>query len=108
MPSFMMQLKYTGETMNALMKRPTDRTEVIRKLMDKLGGSLVGAWYSFGEYDAVIVVDLPDNVSAAACAVAVAASGGFKTTTTPLIGMEEGMAAMKMAGKLNYKPPTKK
>jgi len=56
----------------------------------------------------VIVVDLPDNVSAAACAVAVAASGGFKTTTTPLIGMEEGMAAMKMAGKLNYKPPTKK
>ena len=104
----MMQLKYTGETMNALMKRPTDRTDVIRKLVDKLGGSLVGAWYCFGEYDAVLVMDLPDNVSAAAGAIAVAASGGFKTTITPLIGMEEGMAAMKMAGKLNYKPPTKK
>ena len=39
----------------------------------------------------------------------VSASGAFKAfKTTPLLSAEEGMAAMKKAGKLNYKPPTAK
>jgi uncharacterized protein with GYD domain len=102
----MIQLSYAPATLAGFIKKPTDRTEVISKLATKLGGTLVGSWFSFGEYDALIIIDGPDAVSAAACALAVSASGAFKAfKTTPLLSVEEGMAAMKKAGTLDYKPP---
>jgi uncharacterized protein with GYD domain len=108
MPSYLIQLSYGPEVLAGFIKRPTDRTEVIRKLAGKLGGTLVGSWFSFGDYDAVLIIDGPDAVSAAACSMAVSASGAFKAfKTTPLLTTEEGMAAMKKAGDLGYKPPTK-
>jgi uncharacterized protein with GYD domain len=109
MPSYLIQISYTAETLAGFIKRPSDRTEVISKLAQKVGGKLVGSWFSFGDYDAVIIIDGSDNVSAAACSLAVSASGAFKAfKTTPLLGIEEGMTAMKKAGTLGYKPPNAK
>ena len=109
MPSYMIQISYTPETLAGFLKKPTDRTEVISKLAHKIGGTLAGSWFSFGEYDAVIIIDGADNVSAAACSMAVSASGAFKAfKTTPLLNVEEGMAAQKKAGSLGYKPPSSK
>lgn len=109
MPSYMIQIAYNPETLAGFIKKPVDRTEAITKLAQKIGGTLVGSWFSFGDYDAVIIIDGPDNVSAAACALAVSASGAFKAfKTTPLLGIQEGMAAMKKAGTLGYKPPNTK
>ena len=109
MPSYLIQLSYTPETLAALIKRPQDRRAAVKKLTDQIGGKLVGSWLSFGEFDAILVIEAPDNVSAAACSLVVSASGAFKRfQTTPLLSIEEGMAAMKKAGKINYKPPTKK
>ena len=51
-------------------------------------------------------MQMPDNVSAAAFALAVAAGGAFKShKTTPLMSMEEGIEAMKKAGGTGYRPP---
>jgi len=109
MPSYLIQISYTPETLAGFIKKPSDRTEVISKLAAKIGGKLVGSWFSFGDYDAVIIIEGSDNVSAAACSLAVSASGAFKAfKTTPLLGIEEGMAAMKKAGTLGYKPPNAK
>ena len=109
MPSYMIQISYNPETLAVFIKKPVDRTEAISKLAAKLGGKLVGSWFSFGDYDAVIIIEGSDNVSAAACSLAVSASGAFKGfKTTPLLGVEEGMAAMKKAGSLGYKPPNAK
>jgi uncharacterized protein with GYD domain len=109
MPSYLIQLSYSHETVAAFIKKPQDRREAITKLVGQLGGVLVGNWFSFGEYDAVLVIDGPDNIGAAAISMAVTSTGAFKTfKTTPLLSAEEGMAAMKKAGKLNYKPPTAK
>jgi uncharacterized protein with GYD domain len=109
MPSYLIQLSYSPETLAGFIKHPTDRTEVIQKLAAKIGGKLVGSWFSFGDHDAVLIIDGSDNVSAAACSIAVSASGAFKAfKTTPLLNIEEGMQAMKKASKLGYKPPSKK
>jgi uncharacterized protein with GYD domain len=106
MPHFLIQLSYKPETMAALVKKPQDRKEVIKKLAKEAGGSLVDSWMCFGKYDAVVILDLPDSVSAAACAMAVSASGGFTAFhTTPLFSIEESMSAMKKAGKIGYKAP---
>jgi uncharacterized protein with GYD domain len=109
MPSFLLQLTYKPETIANFIKNPTDRKEAISKLAAQVGGKLVGSWLALGEYDAVVIIEGPDLVGAAACSMVVSASGAFKAfKTTPLLNSEESMAAMKKAAKLNYKPPSTK
>ena len=71
MPSFMIQASYSTAALASLTKKPQDRTDVIRKSVEKLGGTLTGVWLSFGEYDTVVIFEVPDHESAAALALAV-------------------------------------
>jgi len=106
MPSYMIQLSYSPTTLAGFIKKPTDRTEVISKLANKLGGKLVGSWFAFGDYDAVIIIEGASAVDMAACAMAVSSSGAFtKFKTTALLSVQEGIAAMKQADTLGYKTP---
>jgi uncharacterized protein with GYD domain len=53
----------------------------------------------------VVVVEMPDNVSAAAFAMAISAGGSCKAVkTTPLLTAQEGLEAMKKAAGSGYKP----
>ncbi len=105
MPSYLVQVSYTAAALDALIKKPQDRSDAVRKAVEKLGGTLNGAWLSFGDYDTITIIDMPDNTSAAAFALAVAAGGACKSVkTTPLLAVEEGIAAMKKARTSGYKP----
>ena len=106
MPSYLLQVAYTAESWAAMVKKPQDRGAVVSKAIEKLGGTMPSVWLSFGEYDVVGIVEMPDNVSAAAFAIAAAAGGGLKAIkTTPLLSVAEGIEAMKKAGGSGYKPP---
>jgi uncharacterized protein with GYD domain len=108
MPSYLLQASYTAEALAALVKKPQNRTEVVRKAVENLGGKLVGAWMSFGDHDVVLIVDMPDSISAAALALATAAGGSLKgTKTTPLFSFDEGIAAVKKAAASGYTPVQK-
>ena len=62
---------------------------------------------AFGEYDAVVMAEMPDNAAAAALSVAASAGGAFKSIkTTPLMSVQEGMEAMRKAGRSAYRPPS--
>ena len=55
---------------------------------------MVGGWYCFGDYYAVLIADVPDNQNMAAIALAIAAGGAVKAThTTVLMTGAEGVAA---------------
>lgn len=106
MAYFLLQGAYTSEAWKSLVKKPVNRIEVVRPMIEKLGGSVEGAWFSFGDYDVVLIMQMPDNVTAAAFSLAVAAGGAFKThKTTPLMTMADGVEAMKKAGGAGYRPP---
>ena len=69
--------------------------------------SALGPGYCFGEYDLVLVADMPDAVSMASVALAVASGGAVKAAvTTTLMSGAEGVAAMKKAASVakSYKP----
>ena len=54
-------------------------------------------------------IEAPDNVSAAAVALAVGASGAFKSfKTTPLMSVDEGLRAMRKGDDVatRYQQPT--
>ena len=105
MPNYLVQASYTTEAIAALVKKPQNRTDVVKKAVEKLGGKLTGLWLSFGEQDVVVIVEMPDNLSAASLALAIAAGGSLKNSkTTPLLTVEEGLAALKKAATSGYSP----
>ncbi|HXG66662.1 MAG TPA: GYD domain-containing protein [Blastocatellia bacterium] len=106
MAYYLLQGAYTSEAWATLVKNPADRIEAIRPVVEKLGGSVENAWFAFGEYDVLVIMQMPDNISAAAFALAVAAGGAFKAhKTTPLMTIADGIEAMKKAAGSGYQPP---
>jgi uncharacterized protein with GYD domain len=59
----MIQFTYKSETVGNLIKNPEDRSAAVGKLIEQLGGKMLGFYYSFGDYDGVIIADMPDNIS---------------------------------------------
>jgi uncharacterized protein with GYD domain len=109
MPSYLLQVSYSAEAWAAMIKKPQDRIEAVRKSIEKLGGTITAGWVSFGDYDVVAIFEMPDNVSAAAFAMAAAAGGACKAVkTTPLLSIDEARAAMLKAATSGYKPATAK
>lgn len=108
MAYYLYQGAYSSEALKSLTKKPVNRVDVVRKAVEELGGTVEGGWFAFGEYDIVLLLQMPDNVSAAALSLAAAAGGAIRSgKTTPLMTIDEGLAAMKKAGTSGYKPPGK-
>jgi uncharacterized protein with GYD domain len=106
MAHYMFQASFTSEAWASMVKEPQNREQTIRPMIEKLGGKLIGYWFAFGDSDAVVIVQMPDNVSAAAASLAAAAGGAVKSLkTTPLMSVEEAMQAMRKAGGAGYRAP---
>lgn len=106
MSRYLIQASYTPESFAALIKSPQNRGEAIRPAIEKLGGRLESFYFAFGEKDAIAIIDLPDNVSAAALAIAIASGGAVRSlSTTVLMTIEEAMEAMRKAATVAYAPP---
>ena len=108
MPIYMYQAAYTAESWAAQLKNPQNRVEAVgRTLCEAAGGKLLGAWYCFGDYDLVIIADVPDNASMSAVALAVAGGGAMKSAkTTVLMQGSEIVSALQKAKAVakDYKP----
>jgi uncharacterized protein with GYD domain len=106
MPIYMYQGSYTSDAWKAQVKNPLNRIEQVRPMIEGQGGRILGAYYAFGEYDLVLILEAPDNVSMSALALAAAAGGAIKASkTTVLLSIEEGIEAMGRAGGAGYRPP---
>jgi len=105
MPFFLHQVGYTPDALSKLIANPQDRFETVRAPIEKLGGKIKDSYFAFGEYDAVLITEMPDSVSAAAIALAFAAGGSLRSCrTTPLMSAAEGLDAMRKAATCGYKP----
>lgn len=107
MPYFLHQVSYTPEALARLIAKPQDRSEAVRGPIEKLGGKIKELYFAFGDYDAALITEMPDNVSAAAIALAFAAGGALRhCQTTVLLSNAEALEAMRKAGTSGYKPIT--
>jgi uncharacterized protein with GYD domain len=105
MPQYLVQAAYTPEAWQALVKNPHSRIEAVRPAIERLGGKLIGGWAAFGDYDTILIAELPTSVDAAAIAIAAAAGGSCKAVkTTPLLTAAEAVEAMKKASSTGYQP----
>jgi uncharacterized protein with GYD domain len=105
MPFFLHQVSYTPEALAKLLAVPQDRFDAVRGPVERLGGRVLCSYFAFGKYDAVLITDMPDNVSAAAIALAFGAGGSLRDCqTTALLSNAEGIEAMRKASHCGYRP----
>jgi uncharacterized protein with GYD domain len=103
MAKYLVEARYTAEGAKGLAREGgTGRRAAAAKAVEGLGG-VESFYYAFGDVDAYVIFDVPDNVSAAALSLAVGQSGGINTKTVVLITPEE----MDQAGKkaVDFRPP---
>ncbi|MEX1170655.1 MAG: GYD domain-containing protein, partial [Chloroflexota bacterium] len=81
----------------------TSRTKAVTTLAESLGGSLESYYFAFGDDSYFVVVDLPNDEAAAACALVVAASGAVSNSTIKLLTPAQVDAAIKLSP--NYRAP---
>jgi uncharacterized protein with GYD domain len=104
MPKYLAHASYTVEGLKGLLKDGgSKRREVVDQLAKGLGGTMEAFYYAFGDDDAFIIFDLPDNVSATAASLIVNASGAAKVKITVLLTPEEVDQATKTS--VDYRPP---
>jgi uncharacterized protein with GYD domain len=111
LPIYLMQVAYTDRALAAILKNPEDPhrggIESVRPAVKKLGGKILNAYLTLGEYNVVAILQMPDNVDASALSMAIMAGGACKTINiTPLITMQEGLEAIQKAHGAAYGPPS--
>lgn len=106
MGRYMIQASYTKEAAAALVQHPEDRSEVVRPLIEQLGGHLLDFYFSLGDYDVVCIAELPNNTAALALDLAVVSPGHIsKIKTTPLLTGKDTVMAMKEAAVVSLRAP---
>jgi len=76
MPKYLISASYSAEGLKGLQRdKASGRRTAVTAAVEGVGGKVECLYYALGEDDAYVIVDLPDNVSAAALGIAVSAAG---------------------------------
>lgn len=104
MPKYLFEAKYTPEGVRGLQEAgASSRAAAVNDMAADLGGSLDSFHFAFGDVDAYVVVELPDDEAAAAAAFTVGASAATQVKTIKLLTLDEADAAVERS--VAYRPP---
>jgi uncharacterized protein with GYD domain len=103
-PKYLIQGSYKVDGVKGLLQAGgTSRRDAVARLAESLGGRLESFYFGFGDHDAYVIVDLPDNASMAAASLTAAASGTVRVSTVVLMTPEEIDEAARKSP--DYRPP---
>ena len=104
MAKYLIQGSYTLEGVKGIAKEGgTARVAAASKAVESLGGNVDAMYFALGSDNLVAIMDVPDNESAAALSLTVAAAGGAALRTTVLLTAAEMDQAAKRS--VSYTPP---
>jgi uncharacterized protein with GYD domain len=107
MAKYLLEVAYSHEGLKGLIKDGgSGRRAAVEAAIKAVGGRVESMYWGFGTNDVYVIVEAPDNVSAAAMALAVGATGAaahYKTTV--LLSADEVDQAAKKSGAVGYRAP---
>ena len=104
MPKYLFHGSYTKEGLKGFLKEGgSKRREATQQLVESVGGTLEAYYFAFGDNDFYVIVEVPDNVSAAAGSLVASDSGTVKVKTVVLLTPKEVDQAVKKT--VEYRPP---
>ena len=80
MPTFISYLNWTEQGIRNLKGAP-DRAEAARAAIKNLGGEIKDIYLTTGQYDLLVITDLPDGESMAKFSLTLAQQGNVRSTT---------------------------
>ena len=93
MPTFMM-LSTLGPDGSARLRESPQRLHEVNRDVEQMGVKVLAQYAVLGQWDFVNILEAPDQVTMARVATTLAARGTLKTTTLPIIDVDEFIAAM--------------
>jgi uncharacterized protein with GYD domain len=100
MSKYLIQASYNADGAKGLLKEGgSARKAAVQKVVESLGGTLEAFYFAYGDVDAYVIVDMPEETAG----LAVNASGAVRATTIPLIAPEAIDAAAKRS--VTYRAP---
>ncbi len=93
MASFIVLGTWTEQGIKQVSKAP-DRIQITHSMVEKAGGSMQ-LYYTFGEYDFVMVVELPTDEAMAIVIARLGSMGNVRTKTLKAWTEEEGAKILK-------------
>ena len=107
MKKYLVKASYNANGVKGLLEDGgSQRKSVVEKMMEGMGGRVESFYFAFGEHDAYITVELPDDITAAAAVLRVNSTGLVSISTTVLLTPEEIDAASKKS--VSYRAPGQK
>jgi uncharacterized protein with GYD domain len=104
MAKYLIQANYSPEGLQGVLRDGgSSRVAAVEKTIGGLGGTVEAFYYAFGETDVYVIADVPDNVSAAAIALTISATGRVACKTTVLLTPGEIDQATQKS--VDYKAP---
>src|SRR5438270_10630619 len=79
MAIFITQGRFTREYLKSGMAKPEDRQAAISRLCEQAGGKLVHLYFTLGQYDFMVISEMPDAQAASMISLAAAAGGGIRS-----------------------------
>ena len=84
MPIFVTQARYTQQALKGLVEKPEDRQEEVARLFERAGGRLLSYYMTFGEFDFLIISEMPSESAMLSVLATAAAGGGVTDVKTSL------------------------
>lgn len=101
---FITQGRYTEQAMAGMLEHPEDRTLALEKLLDAAGIKLLASYWTFGEYDFLVVAEAKDEHEWMKVLLLAASTGGLKDPrTTIAVSTADGEKAFAAAHALRAK-----
>jgi len=82
MPIYITQGRYTRDAIQGMLIAPEDRAQEVSRLIGKVGGRLIGYYFTFGDYDFMAIAEVADATQMAAVLLAAGAGGGVTDLRT--------------------------
>jgi uncharacterized protein with GYD domain len=107
MPIFVTQGRFTRDYLKGGLAKPEDRQAAISRLCEQAGGKLLHLYFTLGQYDFMVISEMPDAQAVSVLALVAAGGGGIEASvTTQAFTSAEGKTLFERAGRLvgSYKP----
>jgi len=106
MANYLVMASYSPDGIKGVLKSGgTARADAVNDAVQGLGGKMLSFHFAFGDDDAYVIVELPNNVAAAALGLAVSSTGLASVKTVVLLTPAEIDEAAKR--QVAYTPPGK-
>ena len=89
MPHYVILVNWTDQGIRTAKDSP-NRVRDFKNAVERSGGKMVDGYYTMGQYDFVVTVELPNDEAAMSLMIATGVLGNVRTTTLKAFSISEG------------------